>query len=122
VLPSLNFPQFDFVKPSNGFHPVTWERVISEGRTLVEAKKRFFWHDRTKSLRMVVRQCQRCQLAKSLRNIRFGIEEMKSIPICDLFYRVALDTIGLLLETKNGNRYVLVAIDNVVRSKTCQGP
>jgi hypothetical protein len=27
VLPSLNFPQLDFVKPSSGFHPVTWERV-----------------------------------------------------------------------------------------------
>ncbi len=25
--PSLNFPQLDFVKPSSGFHPVTWERV-----------------------------------------------------------------------------------------------
>jgi hypothetical protein len=26
--PSLNFPQLDFVEPSTGFHPVTWERVI----------------------------------------------------------------------------------------------
>ncbi len=25
--PSLNFPQLDFVKPSSGFHTVTWERV-----------------------------------------------------------------------------------------------
>ncbi len=25
--PSFNFPQLDFVKPSSGFHPVTWERV-----------------------------------------------------------------------------------------------
>jgi hypothetical protein len=24
---SLNFPQLDFVEPSSGFHPVTWERV-----------------------------------------------------------------------------------------------
>jgi len=31
MLPSLNFPQFDFVKPSSGFHPVTWERVIYGG-------------------------------------------------------------------------------------------
>jgi hypothetical protein len=29
VPPSLNFPQLDFVKPSSGFHPVTWERVTS---------------------------------------------------------------------------------------------
>jgi hypothetical protein len=29
VLPSLNFPQLDFVKPSSGFHPVTWKRVTN---------------------------------------------------------------------------------------------
>jgi hypothetical protein len=29
VPPSLNFPQLDFVKPSSGFHPVTWERVMA---------------------------------------------------------------------------------------------
>ncbi len=28
--PSLNFSQLDFVKPSSGFHPVTWERVIGD--------------------------------------------------------------------------------------------
>jgi hypothetical protein len=27
VLPSFNFPQLDFMKPSSGFHPMTWERV-----------------------------------------------------------------------------------------------
>jgi hypothetical protein len=36
VPPSLNFPQLDFVKPSSGFHPVTWERV----RLLHEVSKR----------------------------------------------------------------------------------
>jgi hypothetical protein len=29
--PSLNFSQLDFVKPSSGFHPVTWERVTLLG-------------------------------------------------------------------------------------------
>ncbi len=31
--PSLNFPQLDFVEPSNGFHPVIWERVIRKKAT-----------------------------------------------------------------------------------------
>jgi hypothetical protein len=31
VPPSLNFPQLDFVEPSSGFHPVTWERVMGGG-------------------------------------------------------------------------------------------
>ncbi len=38
--------------------------------------------------------------------------------MCDLFYRVALDTAGPLPETKSGNRYVLVAIDHY--SKWCE--
>ncbi len=67
---------------------------------------------------MVVKQCHCCQLAKSLRSIRSGIEEMKNIPICDLFYRVALDIVGPLPETKDGNRYVLVTTDHY--SKWCE--
>ncbi len=29
MLPSLNFPQLDFVEPSSGFYPVIWECVNS---------------------------------------------------------------------------------------------
>jgi len=65
-----------------------------------------------------MRQCQRCQLAKSSGNIRSNIEEIKSIPVYDLFYRVALDTAGPLPKTKNGNRYALVAINHY--SKWCK--
>jgi hypothetical protein len=54
---------------------------FSEGRKLAEIKKKLFWHDKTKSVRMVVKQCQRCQLAKSSENIISSIKEMKSIPI-----------------------------------------
>jgi hypothetical protein len=43
---------------------------------------------------------------------------MKNIPIYDLFYTVALDTVGPLRETKDGNRYALVAIDRY--SKWCE--
>jgi hypothetical protein len=50
--------------------------------------------------------------------MKFGIEEMKSIPICDLFYCVTMDIIGPLLEKINGNKYVFVAIDHY--SKWCE--
>ncbi len=43
---------------------------------------------------------------------------MKNIHVCDLLYRVALDTTRPLLETKSGNKYVLVAIDHY--SKRCE--
>jgi hypothetical protein len=48
-------------------------------------------------------------------SIRSEDEELKSIPVCDLFYRVAMDTAGPLPETKSGNRYILVAIDHYLK-------
>jgi hypothetical protein len=67
---------------------------------------------------VVVRSYQQCQLVRSKGSIRFRDEQLKSIPICDLFHRVALDTAGPLPETKSGNRYILVAIDHY--SKWCE--
>ncbi len=45
-------------------------------------------------------------------------EEMRSIHVCDLFHRVAMDTAGPLPTTKSRNRYLLVAIDHY--SKWCE--
>jgi hypothetical protein len=89
-----------------------------EERTLTEICRRYFWHDRTESVRAVVKGCPQCQLIRGTRSIRSGDEELNNIPVCDLFYRVALDTAGPLPETKSGNRYVLVAIDHY--SKWCE--
>jgi hypothetical protein len=50
--------------------------------------------------------------------IRSADEQLKSILVYDLFHRVALDTAGLLPETKSGNRYILVAINHY--SKWCE--
>ncbi len=55
---------------------------------------------------------------RSKGSIRSGDEQLKSIPICGLFHRVALDTAGPLPKTKSGNRYILVAIDHY--SKWCE--
>jgi hypothetical protein len=50
--------------------------------------------------------------------MRSSIEEMKNILICDLFYPIAMDTIGPLLETIDGNKYVFTTIDHY--SKWCE--
>ncbi len=62
--------------------------------------------------------CQQCQLVRSTGSIRSEDENMKSIPVCELFYRVALDTAGPLPETKSGNKYILVVVDHY--SKWCE--
>jgi hypothetical protein len=66
----------------------------------------------------VVKSCQQCQLVKSEESVRSGDERLKSIPVCDLFYRVVMDTAGPLPETKVGNKYILVAINHY--SKWCE--
>jgi len=37
---------------------------FGEGRTLVEVKSRYFWHNKTKLVKEVVRNCKNCQLVK----------------------------------------------------------
>ncbi len=91
---------------------------FGEHRTLAEIRQRYFWHHRTEDVKAMIRSCQQCQLVRSEGSIRSRDEQMKSIPICDLFYRVALDTTGLLPETKSCNKYILVAIDHY--SKWCE--
>ncbi len=55
---------------------------------------------------------------KSVGSVRSGDEELKTIPIYDLFHIIAMDTAGPLPKTKSGNKYILVAIDHY--SKWCE--
>ncbi len=91
---------------------------FGEQKTLTEICQRYFWNNRTECVKAVVKTCRQCQLVKSEGSIRSGNERLKSIPICDLFYRIALDTAGPLLETKACNKYILVAINHY--SKWCE--
>jgi hypothetical protein len=43
VPPSLNFPQLDFVKPSSGFHPVTWKRVNASQQARMTSQEEQDW-------------------------------------------------------------------------------
>jgi hypothetical protein len=85
---------------------------FGEQRMLAEICRRYFWHNQTEDVKTVVKRCQQCQLVRSVGSICSKDEELKSIPICDLFHRVAMDTAGPLPETKSGNKYILVAIDH----------
>ncbi len=89
-----------------------------EQRTLAEIRRRYFWHNRITNVKAVVRECQQCQLVRNSGSMRSRDEQLKSIPVCDLFHRLALDTAGPLPETKSCNKYILVAIDHY--SKWCE--
>jgi hypothetical protein len=51
-------------------------------------------------------------MVRKVGSIRSQDEELKSILVCELFYKVALDIVIPLLEPKLGNKYILVAIDH----------
>jgi hypothetical protein len=51
-------------------------------------------------------------MVRKVGNIRSEDEELKSMLVCELFYKVALDTVIPLLEPKSGNKYILVAINH----------
>ncbi len=97
---------------------VQMHKDFGEERTLAEVCRKYFWHNQIEDVKAVVRVCQQCQMVRRMGSIHSEDEELKSIPICDLFYRVAMDTAGPLPETKSGNRYILVAIDHY--SKWCE--
>jgi hypothetical protein len=91
---------------------------FGEQRTLAEICCRYFWHSKAEDVKTIVRMCHHCQMVKRVGSIYLEDEEMKSIHVCELFYRVVLDTMGPLPETKSGNKYILVAIDHY--SKWCE--
>jgi len=89
-----------------------------EERTLAEICRRYFWHNRTGDVKTVVKVCQQCQMVRRMGSIRSEDEKLKSIHVCDLFHRVAMDTTGPLPKTRSRNKYILVTIDHY--SKWCE--
>jgi hypothetical protein len=57
-------------------------------------------------------------MVRKVGNICSEDEELKSIHVCELIYRVVLDTTGPLLETKSRNKYIMVTINHY--SKWCK--
>jgi hypothetical protein len=57
-------------------------------------------------------------MVRKVGSIRSEDEELKNILVCELFHRIAMDTVGPLPETNSGNKYILVAIDHY--SKWCE--
>jgi hypothetical protein len=56
-----------------------------------------------------MKECKQCKLIKLIKSLQFGIKEMKSILIYDLFYYITFDIVSFLLKI-NGDKYVLVVI------------
>jgi hypothetical protein len=57
-------------------------------------------------------------MVRKIGSIHSKDEELKNIHVCDMFYRVLMDTTEPLPKTKLGNKFIMVAIDQ--HSKWCE--
>jgi hypothetical protein len=46
-----------------------------EMQTLDKVKKQFFWHDKIEYVRIFVKICEKCQLARESRNMRSTLKK-----------------------------------------------
>jgi hypothetical protein len=58
---------------------------FGEGRTLVEVKSQYFWHNMTKFVKEVICTCKNCQLVKRTRIVKLKPIELKNIPMGSIF-------------------------------------
>ncbi len=77
---------------------------FGEQRTLVKICKRYFWHNRTQDVKIVVKLCKQCQMVRKVGNILFEDEELKCIHVYEPFYKIVMDIVGPLPETKSGKK------------------
>jgi hypothetical protein len=59
---------------------------FGEGKTFIEVKNWYFWHNMMELVKEVVHTCKNCQLIKRTGNVRSEAIELKSIPIWDQFF------------------------------------
>ena len=77
-------------------------------RTMAKIRQRFFWpHCKSD----IDRWCLHCEVCAQVKPGPKHKAELHHVPVRNKLERVALDVLGELPETRNGNKYVLVACD-----------
>ena len=69
--------------------------------------KRYLWQDMRKDIKEYAKMCFQCQQRGSMKQNN----QKQIIPPTDIFERWEVDIVGLLSITREGNRYIVVAID-----------
>ena len=82
-------------------------------RTNLRAKERFFWRRMDECIRRYIRNCFKCSQIKHDPTITKA--PLKSIEVSEPFLFWALDYMGPLPETAQGNRHILVLIDHFTK-------
>src|SRR6266542_576647 len=69
--------------------------------------KRYLWQNMRKDIKEYAKTCFQCQQRGSMRQNN----QKRTIPLIDIFERWEVDIVGPLPITREGNRYIVVAMD-----------
>ncbi len=69
--------------------------------------KRYLWQNMMKDIKEYTKTCFQYQQRGSMRQNN----QKRTIPLTDIFERWGVDIVGPLLITREGNRYIVVAMD-----------
>ncbi|XP_066509706.1 uncharacterized protein [Hoplias malabaricus] len=91
-------------------HSDPWAGHFGQAKTFSRIAYRFYWPGQYADVIKYCNNCPECQLTATLK--KSDKVPMVSMPIIDIpFSRIAMDVVGPLPRTKNGNRYILVICD-----------
>ncbi|PNH02154.1 Pro-Pol polyprotein [Tetrabaena socialis] len=79
-------------------------------RTCALLQLGFWWHGMSRDVAAVVRDCKLCDRANAVGNVRPAA--LHPLPVMGPFYRWGVDLAGPLPLTKQGNVYVMIAIEH----------
>src|ERR1043165_2999769 len=75
--------------------------------TFEKIKDRYYWKNMQQDVKIYVESCDACQRREKPR----GKHELHPIEIKEPFYQIGIDFVGPLPRTKEGNKYIIVAMD-----------
>ena len=78
---------------------------------LNKVKNLYYWPQMHDDIKAYIKSCDSCQRRGRKRNI----EPLQPIPIGEPFNKIGIDVVGPLPRTKNGNKYIVVAIDYMTK-------
>lgn len=82
---------------------------FGQSATIRKVTDRFYWRKVAADVRKYVQGCGPCQKANP--STKAHSSTLHPIPVKDLFHRWGIDMVGPLKETKNGNKYLIVATE-----------
>ena len=93
------------------FHNEPTSAHASKEKMFDKMKERYYWPQMFEDIKNYVSSCDSCQRrGKAKRN-----EPLHPIPVGEPFYQIGIDYVGPLNRSKDGNRYIIVAMDYLTK-------